>query len=167
MVIEHDGKWSIRQGTKSIAGSRSIKLPAVAIEALRRQQARVAALRLKLGRYWQNHDLAFPDETSGGPRAPAAITKAFTRAAKRVARLPCGWPETATPVHSLRHAAATSALAAGVEIGTVSARLGHSSPAVTFRVYVSGQANRDLAAGEAMAAAIAAEIGKPRSGGTP
>ena len=160
VVIEHNGKWSIRQGTKSVAGQRSIRMPEVAMAALRRQQARVAVARLKLGRYWSDNDLVFPDESSGRARAPAAITKAFTRSSNRVAKLSCGWPEHASPVHSLRHAAATAALAAGVDIGTVSNRLGHSSPAVTLRIYISGTTDKDAAAGDAMAAAIPR---KPRS----
>ena len=129
------------------------KGPAIIAE-VRRQQARVAAARLKLGRYWSDNDLVFPDESSGRARAPAAITKAFTRSSKRLTKLACGWPEHASPVHSLRHAAATAALAAGVDIGTVSTRLGHSSPAVTLRIYISGTADKDRSAGDAMATAI-------------
>jgi len=146
VVIEHAGKWSIRQGTKSIAGQRSISIDEYVVEALRHQQARVAELRLKLGRLWQQgYDLVFPN-TEGGPRAPASVTKAFTRAARRA-----GWPAHSSPVHSLRHAAASHALAQGVDLATISRRLGHASTATTARIYLSSNEERDVAAAKAMA----------------
>jgi integrase len=116
------------------------------IDALRRQQAHVAELRLKIGRHWHDNDLVFPD-VQGGPRAPASITRAFTRAAARA-----NWPEHSSPVHSLRHAAASHALAQGINLAAISRRLGHSSPAVTARIYLSSNSEQDRAAGEAMAA---------------
>ncbi len=145
VVIEHDGKWSIREGTKSQAGQRTISIAASVVDALRHQQARVAELRLKIGRHWRDHDLVFPD-VQGGPRAPASITRAFTRAARRAQ-----WPANSSPVHSLRHAAASHALAAGIDLAAISRRLGHSSPAVTARIYLSATTEQDQAAGEAMA----------------
>jgi integrase len=144
VVIEHAGKYSIRRGTKSIAGQRTIGVAADLLAVLRRQQDRVAELRLKIGRFWQDHDLVFP-ATEGGPRCPAVITQAFARAARRA-----GWPENSSPVHSLRHAAASHTLAAGVDLATLSKRLGHSSPAMTARVYLSSDAERDRQAGEVM-----------------
>jgi integrase len=145
VVIEHNNKWSIRQGTKSQAGQRTISIGTAVVEALHRQQIRIAELRLKIGRHWQDHDLVFPD-TNGGPRNPAVITKIFWRAVRRA-----GWPAHSSPVHSLRHAAASHALAQGVDLATISGRLGHSSPAITARVYLSADLERDQAAGEVMA----------------
>jgi integrase len=146
VVIEHAGQWSIRPGTKSIAGSRTIGIAADVVDALKRQQARVAEWRLKLGRFWHDHDLVFP-ALDGDPKAPAAVTKAFTRAARRA-----GWPAHSSPVHSLRHAAASHALAAGVDLAAISKRLGHSSVAVTAKVYLSAGQEQDRRAAEAMAA---------------
>jgi integrase len=147
VVIEHDGAWSVRQGTKSRAGYRTISIDPLVIEALRRQQARVAEWRLKLGRFWQDNDLVFPDPTTGGPRAPAGVTRAFTRAAQRAR-----WPQYASPVHGLRHAAASLALAGGIDLAVISRRLGHSSAAVTARIYLHGDVERDRAAAAVMAA---------------
>ena len=147
VVIEHDGHWSVRQGTKSPAGHRTISFDSVALEALRRQQARVAEWRLKLGRFGQDHDLVFPDPTTGGPRAPATVTRAFTRAAQRAQ-----WPQHASPVHGLRHAAASLALAGGIDLAVISGRLGHSSAAVTTRLYLHSDVERDRAAAEVMSA---------------
>jgi integrase len=145
VVIEHGGQWSLRPGTKSIAGLRTIGIALDVVDALRRQQARVAEWRLKIGRFWRDHDLVFP-AIDGTPRAPASVTKAFTRSAKRA-----GWPARSSPVHSLRHAAASHALADGVDLASISRRLGHSSPAVTARIYLSADAERDRLAADAMA----------------
>jgi integrase len=41
-VIEHEGEWSLREGTKRAAGYRTIGVADTVIEALRRQQARGA-----------------------------------------------------------------------------------------------------------------------------
>jgi integrase len=146
VVIEHAGQWALRQGTKSIAGSRTIGIATDVVDALRRQQARVAEWRLKSGRFWRDHDLVFP-ALDGDPKAPASVTKAFTRAARRA-----GWPAHSSPVHSLRHAAASHALAQGIDLAAISRRLGHSSVAVTAKVYLSSDSDRDRLAAEAMAA---------------
>ncbi len=145
-VIEHAGAWSVRNGTKSIAGQRSIHVAADILAALRRQQARVAEARLKVGRYWRDADLVFPDPTDGTPRSPAAITRAFARVGRRA-----DWPAHSSPVHSLRHAAASLALASGGDLVAVSKRLGHSSAAVTARIYIHSDADRDRTAADAMA----------------
>jgi integrase len=147
VVIEHDGKCSLREGTNSVAGSHTISLDPEVVAALRKQQARVAEWRLKIGRFWKDNDLVFPDPASGGPRAPATIIRAFTRAASRA-----GWPARTSPVHGLRHAAASLALAGGVDLAAISRRLGHSSTQVTARIYLHGDADRDRAAAAAMAA---------------
>ena len=42
VVIEFEGRWAIRQGTKSRAGLRTVTLAQSVIDTLRRQQARVA-----------------------------------------------------------------------------------------------------------------------------
>jgi integrase len=155
-VIEHAGQWSIRLGTKSIAGQRTIGLATTTIEALRRQQARVAESRRAVGRFWRDdYDLVFP-AVDGTARAPASVTRAFARASRRA-----GWPEHATPVHGLRHAAASHALAEGgtADLAAVSKRLGHSSPAVTARVYLSSSAEQDRAVADAMAGIVSKRRG--------
>lgn len=46
-------------------------------------------------------------------------------------------------LHSLRHAHASRLIAAGVDILTVSRRLGHGSPAITLNVYGHLYTNTD------------------------
>jgi integrase len=60
--------------------------------------------------------------------------------------------------HALRHSHASALIAAGVDIVTVSRRLGHGSPAITLRVYAHAfaEADRDAAATRAIEAAMGA-----------
>ncbi len=53
-------------------------------------------------------------------------------------------------LHQLRHFTATQLIAAGVDIRTVSGRLGHSDPTVTLRVYSHVVESADLRATEIM-----------------
>ena len=48
VVIEHAGDWSLRQGTKSRAGRRTVPVDPVILSSLRQQQATVVDLRHKL-----------------------------------------------------------------------------------------------------------------------
>src|SRR5262249_56014653 len=64
----------------------------------------------------------------GGHLSPNAITKAWP-----VAMAAIGMP--AVTLHSLRHTHASMLIASGVDILTISRRLGHSSPTITLNVY--------------------------------
>ncbi len=71
---------------------------------------------------------------------PQYITSAFQRATKR-AGLPV------LPLHALRHTHATAGLRAGIDLHTMSRRLGHSSVAITGDIYfhVVEEQDRDAA----------------------
>jgi integrase len=60
--------------------------------------------------------------------------------------------------HALRHSHASALIAAGVDIVTVSRRLGHASPAITLNVYAHKFGSTDTAAALAVAGAMS---GKP------
>ena len=57
-------------------------------------------------------------------------------------------------MHGLRHAAASAAMAAGADLATVARRLGHSSPAVTARLYLHPDEQLDRGAADMMAARL-------------
>lgn len=48
-----------------------------------------------------------------------------------------------THTHALRHFSATQAIAAGFDVVTVTARLGHADPSITLRVYSHAVERRD------------------------
>jgi integrase len=60
--------------------------------------------------------------------SPGAVSRAWIRAMESI-----GMPSVT--LHSLRHTHASTLLNAGVDIITVSRRLGHSSPRITLDVY--------------------------------
>jgi integrase len=59
--------------------------------------------------------------------------------------------------HSRRHSHVSALLAAGVDIVTVSRRLGHGSPAITLSVYAHLFGSTDVAAARAIEAAMGAK----------
>ena len=61
------------------------------------------------------------------PVHPDTVTKTFRKVARELG-LSC-------TLHQLRHFTATQLIAKGMDVRTVAARLGHSSPAVTLNVY--------------------------------
>jgi integrase len=95
---------------------------------LREHRVRQTRERLLLGSaYNQEDDLVFCRE-DGAPIHPERLTKLFTAQVKR-ASLP------KIRLHDLRHGWASHAVAAGVDIRTVSSRLGHADAGFTMRVY--------------------------------
>jgi integrase len=58
-------------------------------------------------------------------------------------------------LHGLRHTHASQLIAAGLDVLTVSRRIGHASPAITLDVYGHMFKNTDARAAEIMEAAFA------------
>lgn len=52
--------------------------------------------------------------------------------------------------HALRHSHASALIAAGIDVVTVSRRLGHASPNITLSVYAHLFSKTDVAAAEAI-----------------
>jgi integrase len=106
---------------------RAVALPVVAAEALRRQRVEQAARRLRLGHLWRDLGLVVcgPD---GGPVVPSSLSARFARLARRAGISPLRF-------HDLRHTHASQLLRAGVDLKTVSARLGHRTAVMTLDVY--------------------------------
>jgi integrase len=64
----------------------------------------------------------------GGLQSPSAISTAWGRAMKAI-----GMPDIT--LHSLRHTHASMLIASGMDILTISRRLGHASPTITLGTY--------------------------------
>lgn len=79
---------------------------------------------------------------------PTSLNDRFKRVCRRLGI------DGAATFHTLRHTHASWCLAHGVDMVTLAERLGHSSPAVTMRVYGHMMAGRDMAAAEAFAGAV-------------
>jgi integrase len=106
---------------KSRAGQRTISIPASTVEMLRQHRAGQAERYLKAA-LRPVSDLVFarPD---GMPRAPDGLSNDW-----RDAKLGVSF-------HSLRHTHASALIAAGLDVLSISRRLGHADASVTLRVY--------------------------------
>lgn len=115
------------KGPKTAAGNRSIALPALAVQALRRHRVQQAKERLLMGPAYEDHDLvcARPD---GKPLRPDYLSQALPRVAQQA-----GLPRIR--FHDLRHSHATHLLQAGVHPKVVAERLGHATVQVTLDIY--------------------------------
>src|ERR1051326_1130519 len=83
-----------------------------------------------------NSDLIFSNP-DGSPLKPDSVSASVSLLCRRL-RLPKG-----ASLHMLRHSNASILLANGVDLATVSARLGHSSVRVTADVYSHALRGRD------------------------
>jgi integrase len=120
------GTASVRRG-KTGTSRRTIHLPASTVAPLRARHKEQASRRLLCGPAWQDEDIVC-DRGDGGPVNADSLSHAFSEIADSV-----GLDEVR--LHDLRHAFATTLLAAGVNVKVVSEALGHASTAFTMDVY--------------------------------
>lgn len=132
---------------KSRHGRRTISLPASAVIELRGHWKAQQERRLQLGMGKStDEDLVFPT-VDGKPRKPNALTNEWLLATTAIGRR--------TSLHALRHTHASNLIAAGIDILTISRRLGHAKPAVTLNVYGHLYASSDDRAAQAIEAMFA------------
>ncbi|WP_245446662.1 site-specific integrase [Bradyrhizobium sp. MOS002] len=133
---------------KTRHGRRTITLPASAVADLRSHWKAQQELRLALGAGKSPpSSLVFAD-SNGEPRKPNAVTKEWQRTA--------GMAKVTATFHSLRHTHASQLIAGGIDILTVSRRLGHASAAITMNVYAHLIPQTDERAAAAIETAILA-----------
>jgi integrase len=111
---------------KTKHGRRTITLPASTVAELREHWIRQQEAWLAAGLGRMNDALVF-GEPDGSPRSPNALTKEWSKAMDAI-----GIDAT---LHSMRHTHASILIASGLDVLTISRRLGHGSPAITLKVY--------------------------------
>jgi integrase len=128
---------------------RAISLSGWTVEVLRahRVEALKTALALGIGRL-PDDGLVFGKPEDGSPRNPGTISTDWTRAVRALDLPPVSF-------HGLRHTHASQLIAAGLDVLTISRRLGHGSPTVTLSVYGHMFGNTDDRAAQIMDAAFA------------
>ncbi|MBX9773673.1 MAG: site-specific integrase [Xanthobacteraceae bacterium] len=142
-------KGSLRfKAPKTKHGRRKISIPPWMVAELRGHKARQQKRRLKLGMgRAPDHSLVFA-KWDGEPRAPHSVSQKFRKA---MAALNID----GVTFHSMRHTHASALIASGMDVLTISRRLGHGSPVVTLKVYGHLFKNTDGRAAEIMQAAFA------------
>lgn len=133
---------------KTKHGRRTITLPANAVAALRAHRKKQLELRVATGSGKLPDDALVFGHLDGSPRSPRALSKEWKRlvAAHKLPKV---------TFHALRHSHASALIASGLDVLTISRRLGHGSPAITLTVYGHLFANTDDRAAEAINAALA------------
>lgn len=122
------GSWCF-QPPKTAKSRRAIPLPRSLTAALDRHAAAQAALRLRTGPLWRDHDLVFPG-LLGQPLDWHNVSQRAFREIAGAAGLPAGFRP-----YDLRHSCATLLLAAGESPKVVAERLGHSTVTLTLDTY--------------------------------
>lgn len=135
------------KSAKTRAGRRDITLPTIVIEALREHRRALLETRMKLGLgKFRSEDLLFAN-LEGKPLRPSIVSSDWGELAARI-----GIPDIT--FHGLRHSHASMLVSEGVDIVTISRRLGHARPAVTLAIYAHMFTSDDSKAADAVNAAL-------------
>lgn len=112
---------------KTKCGRRLVTLPASTVTLLREHRKAQLELRMALGIGKASDDaLVFPN-WDGSTRSPNGVTKEWALAMRKAS--------LKATLHSLRHTHASTLIASGLNVLTISRRLGHGSPAITLGIY--------------------------------
>ncbi len=112
---------------KTQKASRTVMMPAIAVDALKAHKVHQAETRLMLGPAYEDNGLVFARD-DGSPWPPDTLSTAFAALIRR-----SGFPHIR--FHDLRHSHASQLLRQGVHPKVVSERLGHSSVKTTLDIY--------------------------------
>ena len=113
---------------KTKRGYRTISLPPSSVETLRAHRRQQLELRMALGQGRPESSALVFSTIEGGPLSPDNLSRDWRRVttARKLPRI---------RFHALRHTHASALIASGLDVFTISRRLGHASPAVTLAIY--------------------------------
>ena len=153
-TFHHVGGVSTYGEPKTQRSRRAIALDPGTLDLLAGVRSKVDQLARLSGRKLSESSPVFTVDGSR-PYSPDSITGMWQRISRKVG--------VKAKLHDLRHTAATLMLAAGVPVGDVSDRLGHSSPGFTLDVYRHSVPGAQEEAAAKLAAALSVGIEKPTS----
>jgi integrase len=131
---------------KTKASIRDITLPDIVIETLKAHRKRLLERRIQLGLgKLGKDDLVFPD-WEGSPQWPDRFSARWTELSEKL--------KLGVSFHELRHTHASQLIDAGVDVVTISKRLGHASPTITLSTYAHLFRKDDGKAADAINAAL-------------
>ena len=142
-------KTIITKAPKTFSSIRKLTLSKSVCDMLREYKRWQNSQRLQLGDQWIDIDRLFTT-WNGAPMYPDTLSKWFVKFLKKNEdQLP------KVTLHSLRHSNATLMISEGVDICTVSKRLGHADTSTTLNVYAHALQSRDSEAAEKLESALA------------
>ena len=128
-ALEQTKAHGIRfKSAKTRAGRRDITLPDILVDALREHRKRQLEFRMQIGAGRLLDDALLFATIEGDPLTPNGVSMAWSDFADDAGI-------SDVTFHALRHTHASQLIDAGVDIVTISKRLGHSKPDITLRVY--------------------------------
>ena len=137
-------KFGLRfKGPKTKHGHRTISLPPSSVNALSAHRRHQLELRIAVGQGRPGPTALVFSTLEGSPLSPDNLSRDWRRvtASRKLPRV---------TFHALRHTHASVLIASGVDVLTVSRRLGHASAAVTLSVYGHLFRNRDEEASDVL-----------------
>lgn len=146
--IEQTAAGLRTKAPKTAAGRRTLSLPAFAVNVIRGHRKAQLELRIALGMGKLPDEGPLFADVEGKITRPDTISDRW-RYVVDSRQLP------KVTFHALRHSHASALIAAGLDVVSVSRRLGHASPALTLAVYSHLFKNTDDTAAAAIDAALA------------
>lgn len=138
------GKGVFDDKTKNVSSTRSIKIPSCVLSLLVDWKREQTFDMFRQGSAWigeRTEARKIFTQTNGKPIHPCSVTDWFEKFIIRY-NLPSAC------VHSLRHTNATLMIASGVDLRTVSKRLGHAQMSTTANIYTHAIRTADELASE-------------------
>jgi len=134
---------------KTKHGRRTVSLPPSIVDALRAHRSQQREIRVALGLGREASDTPVFCTPEGALLSPDNLSRDWRRLVKSR-----GLPSVM--FHALRHSHASALIASGLDVLTVSRRLGHGSPMVTLTIYAHLFEKTDLVAASAIEASLKA-----------
>jgi len=132
---------------KTKRGRRSISLPPSTVQVLREHRRKQLETRVALGLGKHDGEALVFSAPGGSAMSPDNLSRDWLRTCRRM-ELPL------VSFHALRHTHASALIAAGLDVVTISRRLGHSNPTVTLNIYAHLFRQTDSVAAQAIEAAM-------------
>lgn len=132
------GKGIFEDTPKSRQSHRAVNIPQEMIILLKQWKIEQCRQKLAIGDQWKDSGKIFTSN-DGSVMRPDSLTSWFQKFIKRN-DLPNAH------LHTLRHISATLLIAGGVDVATVSSRLGHANKSTTLNIYTHAIKSADAAA---------------------
>lgn len=152
--LEQTKAFGLRfKSPKTRHGRRVVTVPPWIVAELRAHWKAQQERRLELGLGKAPEDALVLGKKDGTPPRPTTVSAEWIKFAKRHGFAPVKF-------HALRHTHASQLINAGMDVITISRRLGHASPNVTLGVYGHRFKNKDGQAAQIVEAAFADILAK-------
>jgi integrase len=141
------GKKLYFKAPKSQAGRRSLSLAPFVVDALRQHRKEQLELRMALGLGKQTGEALVFSNLDGSPLSPDKLSRDWANLviARKLPRV---------SFHGLRHSNVSMLIEKGLDVHTVSRRIGHSSASLTLSTYTHMYRRKDDEAADAIEAAL-------------